>query len=171
GLLVDVGACGGGAGAAGAGRQPARRLAARGPQPQARDVSGSLLSVAGLTVHYAGRSGGRDRALVAVDGASFDLAAGEIIGLVGESGAGKSTVAYALMRLIDPPGRIVAGSATFEGRGLLALDEAAVRRGRGNRSCLVFQGPAAALNPLMRVGDHIPEGVLGPRRPGGPPPR
>jgi len=81
-------------------------------------VSGSLLSVAGLTVHYADRIGGRDRALVAVDGASFDLAAGEIIGLVGESGAGKSTVAYALMRLIDPPGRIVAGSATFEGRDL-----------------------------------------------------
>jgi len=123
-------------------------------------VSGSLLSVAGLTVHYAGRSGGRDRALVAVDGASFDLAAGEIIGLVGESGAGKSTVAYALMRLIDPPGRIVAGSATFEGRDLLALDEEAMRRVRGNRICMVFQDPMATLNPLMRVGDHIAEGMM-----------
>ncbi len=119
-----------------------------------------LLSVAGLTVHYAGRSGGRDHALVAVDGASFNLAPGEIIGLVGESGAGKSTVAYALMRLIDPPGRIVAGSAMFEGRDLLALDEAAMRRVRGNRICMVFQDPMATLNPLMRVGDHIAEGLM-----------
>ena len=119
-----------------------------------------LLSVAGLTVHYAGRSGGRDQALVAVDGASFDLAPGEIIGLVGESGAGKSTVAYALMRLIDLPGRIVAGSAMFEGRDLLALDEAVMRRVRGNRICMVFQDPMATLNPLMRVGDHIAEGLM-----------
>ncbi|MGE3743273.1 MAG: ATP-binding cassette domain-containing protein, partial [Geminicoccaceae bacterium] len=90
-------------------------------------MSAPLLSVAGLTVHYAGRGGGRDRALVAVDDASFDLAAGEILSLVGESGAGKSTVAYALRRRIDPPGRIVAGRATFEGRDLRALVEAAMR--------------------------------------------
>ncbi|MGE3067165.1 MAG: ABC transporter ATP-binding protein [Hyphomicrobiaceae bacterium] len=123
-------------------------------------MSAPLLSVAGLTVHYAGRGGGRDRALVAVDDASFDLAAGEILSLVGESGAGKSTVAYALMRLIDPPGRIVAGRATFEGRDLLALDEAAMRAVRGNRICMVFQDPMATLNPLMRVGDHIAEGLM-----------
>ena len=123
-------------------------------------MTNPLLSVTDLTVHYAGRSGGRDQALVAVDGASFDLAPGEIIGLVGESGAGKSTVAYALMRLIDLPGRIVAGSAMFEGRDLLALDEAAMRQVRGNRICMVFQDPMATLNPLMRVGDHIAEGLM-----------
>jgi peptide/nickel transport system ATP-binding protein len=115
-----------------------------------------LLSVRGLTVRFNTSAG----ALIAVDGVGFDLAPGEIIGIVGESGAGKSTVADALMRLIDPPGEIVSGSALFEGRDLMALDERAMQAIRGNRICMIFQDPMATLDPLMRVGEQIAEGLM-----------
>lgn len=94
----------------------------------------------------------------AVDGVSFDVFPGETIGVVGESGSGKSVTALSLLRLVDPPGRIEAGSRiVFEGKDLIAASEEEVRRIRGNRIAMVFQEPMSALNPVLTVGDQIAE--------------
>jgi oligopeptide/dipeptide ABC transporter ATP-binding protein len=94
----------------------------------------------------------------AVDGVSFDVFPGETIGVVGESGCGKSVTALSLLRLIDPPGRIEPGSRIlFEGRDLLAATEEEIRRVRGNRMAIVFQEPMTALNPVFTVGEQIAE--------------
>ena len=94
----------------------------------------------------------------AVDGVSFDIGAGETVGMVGESGCGKSVTALSLLRLIDPPGRIEPGSRIeFEGRDLLTLDEEGIRQIRGNRIAMVFQEPMTALNPVFTIGDQVAE--------------
>jgi len=94
----------------------------------------------------------------AVDGVSFDIRAGETVGMVGESGCGKSVTALSLLRLVDPPGRIESGSRIeFEGRDLLALDEEGIRQIRGNRIAMVFQEPMTALNPVFTIGDQVAE--------------
>jgi oligopeptide/dipeptide ABC transporter ATP-binding protein len=94
----------------------------------------------------------------AVDGVSFSVGVGETVGVVGESGCGKSVTALSILRLIRPPGRIEQGSAMrFEGRDLLALDEREMQRVRGNRIAMVFQEPMTALNPVFTIGDQIGE--------------
>ena len=94
----------------------------------------------------------------AVDGVSFDIRAGETVGMVGESGCGKSVTALSLLRLVDPPGRIESGSRIeFEGRDLLSLDEEGIRQIRGNRIAMVFQEPMTALNPVFTIGDQVAE--------------
>ena len=94
----------------------------------------------------------------AVDGVSFDVFPGETVGVVGESGCGKSVTALSLLRLIDPPGRIEAGSRIeFEGRDLLTASDEDIRKVRGNRMAMVFQEPMTALNPVFTVGDQIAE--------------
>ena len=94
----------------------------------------------------------------AVDGVSFDVFPGETVGVVGESGCGKSVTALSLLRLIDPPGRIEAGSRIeFEGRDLLTASDEEIRKVRGNRMAMVFQEPMTALNPVFTVGDQIAE--------------
>jgi oligopeptide/dipeptide ABC transporter ATP-binding protein len=94
----------------------------------------------------------------AVDGVSFDIQAGETVGLVGESGCGKSVTAFSLLRLVDRPGRIESGSRIeFEGRDLLTLDEEGIRQIRGNRIAMVFQEPMTALNPVFTIGDQVAE--------------
>ena len=94
----------------------------------------------------------------AVDGVSFDIAAGETVGLVGESGCGKSVTALSILRLIGSPGRIEPDSRMmFEGRDLLRLSEEEMRRIRGNRIAMIFQEPMTALNPVFTVGDQIAE--------------
>ncbi|QOZ72927.1 ABC transporter ATP-binding protein [Bradyrhizobium arachidis] len=96
----------------------------------------------------------------AVDDVSFTVKRGETLAIVGESGCGKSVTALSLMRLVpDPPGRIVGGSVTLEGTDLLALDEAQMRKIRGNRISMIFQEPMTSLNPVMRIGDQIVEAV------------
>jgi oligopeptide/dipeptide ABC transporter ATP-binding protein len=110
-----------------------------------------LLSLRGLTTHFATTRG----TVRAVDGLSLDLWPGEMVGLVGESGSGKSVTALSVLRLIEPPGYIMGGSALFEGRDLLALPEAEVAAVRGRRIAMVFQNPRAALNPVMPVGEQI----------------
>ena len=95
-----------------------------------------------------------------VDGVSFDIAAGETVGLVGESGCGKSVTALSLLRLIRPPGRIEAGSEIpFDGHNLVTLDEKSMRAIRGARMSMVFQEPMTALNPVFKIGDQIAEVV------------
>jgi ABC-type dipeptide/oligopeptide/nickel transport system ATPase component len=114
-----------------------------------------LLDVQDLTVVFEGA-----RAPVrAVDQVSFQIAAGETLGLVGESGSGKSVTAFSILRLIQPPGRIAGGRVLFEGRDLLTLPEPEMRQVRGARISLIFQEPMTALNPVMRVGDQIAEAL------------
>jgi oligopeptide/dipeptide ABC transporter ATP-binding protein len=94
----------------------------------------------------------------AVDGVSFDIAARETVGLVGESGCGKSVTSLSILRLIQPPGRIEPESRiVFEGKELLSLDERRMREIRGARISMIFQEPMAALNPVFTVGDQIAE--------------
>jgi len=112
---------------------------------------GFLLDVRNLTVTFG--------AVTAVDNVSFQLSAGETLGLVGESGSGKSVTAFSILRLVQPPGRITGGSIVFEGRDLLTLSEREMREIRGARISLIFQEPMTALNPVMRVGDQIAEAL------------
>jgi peptide/nickel transport system ATP-binding protein len=100
----------------------------------------------------------------AIDDVSFELDAGETLGLVGESGSGKSVTALSIMRLVQPPGRIVAGSVLFNGRDLLEVPERAMREVRGAQISLVFQEPMTALNPVFTVGDQLAEALLVHRR-------
>ena len=94
----------------------------------------------------------------AVDGVSFKIDAGETVGLVGESGCGKSVTALSILRLISSPGRIEPGSVMrFEGRDLMQLGDEEMRRIRGNRIAMIFQEPMTALNPVFTVGDQIAE--------------
>ena len=94
----------------------------------------------------------------AVDGVSLAVGAGETVGIVGESGCGKSVTALSILRLVQPPGRIEPGSEIhFEGRDLMRLSEGEIREVRGNRIAMIFQEPMTALNPVFTVGDQIAE--------------
>ena len=96
----------------------------------------------------------------AVDGVSFDIMPGEVLGLVGESGCGKSVTALSLLKLIpDPPGKIRKGSATFRGRDLLAMDYDEMRKIRGNEIAMIFQEPMTALNPVFTIGFQMREAI------------
>ncbi len=116
----------------------------------------SLLEVRGLTVSF--RSEGRF--LRVVEEVDLDLDPGRILGLVGESGCGKSVTARSLMRLLpEPPARIEGGSIRFAGSDVLALDEAGMRRLRGDRLAMIFQEPMTSLNPTWTVGFQIEEAL------------
>src|SRR2546428_9852827 len=91
----------------------------------------------------------------AVDGVSFALDAGRVLGLVGESGCGKSVTALSLMRLVPPPGRIVGGEVRLDGRDLLGLTEREMRAVRGAGLAMIFQEPMTSLNPVFTVGSQI----------------
>ncbi len=119
-------------------------------------MSEVLLTVEELTTSFPGRP----VPLTAVDDVSFEIRRGETLGLVGESGSGKSITAFSLIRLVPPPGRITSGRVLFQGRDLLALSDEEMRHVRGAGIGFVFQEPMAALNPLMRVGDHIAEALV-----------
>jgi peptide/nickel transport system ATP-binding protein len=110
-----------------------------------------VLQVRDLATHFFTRAG----VLKAVDGVSFDLAAGEVLGLVGESGSGKSMTGFSLLGLVDPPGRIVSGSVKLAGRELVGLPGGELRRLRGRRIAMVFQDPMATLNPVLSVFAQI----------------
>ena len=97
----------------------------------------------------------------AVDGVSFSLNRGETLAIVGESGCGKSVTALSLMRLVaNPPGRIVGGSIRLSGTDLVPLDEAAMRKIRGNRIAMIFQEPMTSLNPVMTIARQICEALI-----------
>ena len=114
-----------------------------------------LLKVKNLSTHFPTRAG----LVRAVDGVSFYLDRGELLGLVGESGCGKSMTALSVMRLIAPPGKIVAGEVLFEGRDLLKLSDAEMRQMRGDDIAMVFQDPMTSLNPVYTVGEQIAEAL------------
>ena len=112
-----------------------------------------MLAVAHLTTVFDLPAG----PLPAVDDVSFEVREGETLGLVGESGSGKSVTALSIMRLIQPPGRIVGGTVAYKGRQLLTLPEREMRAVRGAEIAIVFQEPMTALNPVFTVGDQIRE--------------
>jgi len=112
-----------------------------------------LLDVQGLRVAYTTRAG----EVPVLTGLDLSLRAGEALGLVGESGCGKSTVALSLMRYLGRAGRITAGRILFEGRDLVSLDDGALRALRGRRIAMVYQDPMASLNPVMTVGRQLME--------------
>ncbi|WP_439597816.1 ABC transporter ATP-binding protein [Falsiroseomonas sp.] len=111
----------------------------------------SLLEVRDLRTHFFTRAG----VVRAVEGVSFTLRRGEILGLVGESGSGKSVTGFSLIGLVDPPGRIVSGSIRFDGQELVGLPQGAMRKLRGKRIAMVFQDPAATLNPVLTIGQQM----------------
>ncbi|MCJ2039984.1 ABC transporter ATP-binding protein [Methylobacterium sp. E-041] len=114
-----------------------------------------VLSVRDLRVEFATRRG----ILKAIDGVSFDIARGEILGVVGESGAGKSVTGAAVIGLIDPPGRISGGEIRLGGERIDDLPPERLRRIRGRRIGMIFQDPLTSLNPLYRIGRQIIETV------------
>ena len=117
---------------------------------------GTLLQVRDLKTQFFTEDG----IVKAVDGVSFDVEEGETLGLVGESGCGKSVTALSILRLIpNPPGKIVAGEILFEGEDLLKLDEDEIRHIRGNRIAMVFQEPMTSLNPVLTIGRQITEAL------------
>jgi peptide/nickel transport system ATP-binding protein len=118
-------------------------------------VSEPVLCVRDLVIGFPTRRG----MLTAVDGISFDIAAGEVLGVVGESGAGKSLTGAAVIGLLEPPGRILGGSVQLKGQRIDNLGPEALRRLRGRRIGMVFQDPLTSLNPLYRIGDQIVETI------------
>lgn len=95
----------------------------------------------------------------AVSDVGFSLEKGEVLGILGESGSGKSTIAHSILRLISPPGRIVSGRILFNGQDLLTLSEAQMIKIRGARISMVFQDPFTSLNPVYTIGDQIAEAI------------
>jgi peptide/nickel transport system ATP-binding protein len=116
----------------------------------------SLLSVDDLRTHFYTGAG----VVRAVNGVSFAIERGEVLGLVGESGCGKSVTSLSIMRLVPPPGRVVAGRIRLEGEELLDKNAEAMRRVRGARIAMVFQEPMTSLNPVFTIGDQIAAAVL-----------
>jgi peptide/nickel transport system ATP-binding protein/oligopeptide transport system ATP-binding protein len=114
-----------------------------------------LLSVAGLRTVF--RATGGD--VAAVDGVDISVDRGRTLGIVGESGCGKSVLSLSVMRLVPSPGRIVAGEIKFDGQNLLELSPAQMRDVRGNRIAMIFQEPMTSLNPVFTVGDQITEAM------------
>jgi len=113
-----------------------------------------LLQIKGLTTVF--KSEGN--VAVAVDHVDLDVQKGETLGLVGESGCGKTVMALSIMRLVpSPPGEIVAGEILFQGKDILRLDERDMRRIRGNEISMIFQEPMTSLNPVFKIGDQIGE--------------
>jgi len=113
-----------------------------------------LLEVNDLTTHFFTQDG----VVKAVDGISYNVHEGEVVGIVGESGCGKSVGAMSVMKLIpSPPGRIVKGDVTFEGEDLVNMEEPEMRKIRGNRIAMVFQEPMTSLNPVLTIGRQLTE--------------
>jgi peptide/nickel transport system ATP-binding protein len=116
---------------------------------------GPVISVRELVVEFVTRRG----TLRALDGVSFDIAKGEVLGVVGESGAGKSVTGSALIGLIDPPGRIAGGEVLLHGRRIDNLHADEMRRIRGKTVGMIFQDPLTSLNPLYRVGEQLTQTI------------
>jgi oligopeptide/dipeptide ABC transporter ATP-binding protein len=114
-------------------------------------VSDALLQVRDLSIVFGGRHGRTH----AVRGVSFDVAAGELVGVVGESGCGKSVTARALLGLVDPPGQVTGGTILLDGDDVLTMDARTLRSVRGRRISMVFQDPMTSLNPVFTLGQQL----------------
>ena len=116
----------------------------------------SLLNIKDLTIHFQTEEGD----VRAVNGISLSVDPGKTLGLVGETGAGKTTTALGILRLVPDPGKILSGSIEYKGEDILQMSEKAVQDLRGNEISTIFQDPMTALNPVMTVGDQIAEVIL-----------
>jgi oligopeptide/dipeptide ABC transporter ATP-binding protein len=114
---------------------------------------GNILEVRGLKTYFFTEEG----VVKAVDGVDFSVKPGEVVGLVGESGCGKSVTSLSIMRLIAPPGKVMEGEILFEGRDLLKLPEREMVAMRGNRLSMIFQQPQSSLNPVFTAGEQVAE--------------
>ena len=114
-----------------------------------------LLTIEGLRTTFRTQNG----EIAAVDGVDLSVAKGRTLGIVGESGCGKSILSLSVMRLVPPPGRIAAGRISFDGRNLLDLSPGEMRGLRGNRIAMIFQEPMTSLNPVFTAGDQITEAM------------
>jgi oligopeptide/dipeptide ABC transporter ATP-binding protein len=117
------------------------------------DIKEKLLEVRNLKTYFYTEDG----VVKAVDGVDFTVDRGEVLGLVGESGCGKSVTSLSIMRLIGIPGKVVEGEIIFEGRNLLKLSESEMVHMRGNRMSMIFQQPQSSLNPVFKIGDQVAE--------------
>src|SRR5919206_1412967 len=115
-----------------------------------------ILDVRDLRVEFPTRRG----TLTALDGISFSIAPGEVLGVVGESGAGKSITGLAVIGLLEPPGRIAGGEVRLEGKRIDNLPPEAMRRVRGRRIGMIFQDPLTSLNPLLSIGEQLEETIV-----------
>src|SRR5215467_4203293 len=116
----------------------------------------SLLEIRDLRTHFFTQTG----VVKAVDGVSYEIDAGETLGLVGESGCGKSVSALSIMRLVpDPPGRIIGGEVIFDGQDLLKLSDAEIRHVRGKQIAMVYQEPMTSLNPVLSIERQLTESL------------
>ena len=113
----------------------------------------TLLEVHNLKTYFYTEDG----VVKAVDGVDFTVGRGEVLGLVGESGCGKSVTSLSIMRLIGVPGKVVEGTIIFDGRNLLELSESEMVHMRGNRMSMIFQQPQSSLNPVFKIGDQVAE--------------
>ena len=114
----------------------------------------TFLQVRDLVVEYTSDG----KVIHAVNGVNFDLERGKALALVGETGAGKTTIAKSIMRILpDPPAHVRSGQVVLQGRDLMKLNEADMRKVRGKEISMIFQDPMTALNPTMRIGDQIAE--------------
>ncbi len=120
-------------------------------------MTSPLLQVKDLATHFVSARG--TRVVRAVNEVSFNLDAGETLGIVGESGSGKTTLALSLVRLLPPAARIENGEVLFEGEDLLKKSDTAMRRIRGRRIAMILQDPMASLNPLFTIGDQVAEPI------------
>jgi peptide/nickel transport system ATP-binding protein len=123
-------------------------------------MTAPALSVSGLKTHFFTKAG----VVKAVDGVSLHVMPGEILGLAGESGSGKSITGFSVLGLVDPPGRIIEGSIRFQGQELTGLSEDKLRRLRGDRIAMIFQDPMMTLNPVLRVDTQMIETVQAHRK-------
>ena len=132
-----------------------RRRLLRGPVPQPVGAERALLSVRDLSVEFPmGR-----RVIKAVRHVDFDVRRGETLGVVGESGSGKSVTALSIIQLLDAPGRVTSGQIIFDGRDLARIPDREIREMRGSRIGMIFQNPAASLNPVLSIGHQMAEAM------------
>jgi oligopeptide/dipeptide ABC transporter ATP-binding protein len=122
-------------------------------RPSSANSTGPVLQVKNLKTFFYTEDG----VVKAVDGVDFAVSRGEVLGLVGESGCGKSVTALSILRLISAPGKIIEGSINFDGAEILDLPEGEMVNIRGNRIAMIFQQPQSSLNPVFKVGDQIAE--------------
>jgi oligopeptide/dipeptide ABC transporter ATP-binding protein len=119
----------------------------------APEIENNILEVKNLKTYFYTEDG----VVKAVDGVDFSVRPGQVLGLVGESGCGKSVTSFSILRLVGAPGKVVSGEIFFEGRDLLTLSEAEMIEMRGNRISMIFQQPQSSLNPVFKVGAQVAE--------------